>query len=807
MAFIAVFLMSLSALTFEVLLTRIFAINQWNHLSFMVIGIALLGFGAGGTWLSILGAKSSGWEKRLSAEHSMAVIVALYITSTLLSFLTLNGLPLDYFRLPLEPIQGGYLLLAFVILTLPFFFAGLWIAIAFAAFADRAGTVYFATMAGSACGAALPAILLPLWDEGRLIVVAALIPLVTMPAGLYRKPAGADKSVRGSGTHHRWISAALILIAIGSGFLLSRAGRQWLSVDPSPYKSLSQVLRLPDTRTLWTHHDIAARIDEIASPYLRFAPGLSLTYLGNLPRQRALFRDGDNRLVLYRDLNPETANFARYTLSFIGYHLAPATEDVLIVLSDGGVSVACAVAAGAGTITVVEKNPVVARRLKEHYGLTVYAGHFRAYLQRIDRQFDVIHIENWGTSLAGSAALDQQYEFTRDSFNRYLAQLKSSGVLIISRKLQLPPSDSLRMWATAYQALADLGVDRPAAHMLMLRNWDTYTLVVGRTPLAGAAADIFAFLKEKNFDLVFFLPMEPESVNRYAVYDEPFYHNEIMRLYQAFQTGQTDSLLKAYPLDIGLQSDDRPFPSRFIKWHRLPELYRSTGSRLYYLLMSGEIIVAVVLVEAIAVSLLLLGLPTLITRKKHRPLTTGPFFYFLSVGAGFMFIELYFIKQFMLVFGHPTISFTVAAAGMLVFSAGGGLLSQRLRAAELPASIAFLLALLALTVVFCHGFLDRLAGLETVWKTVASLALLAPSALLAGIPFPTGMRTLLQQPVNRAQAWTANGCASILASIISVQMALTLGISSIMLGAIAAYSLALVCSYGNRGGMSLRLSG
>ena len=278
-----------------------------------------------------------------------------------------------------------------------------------------------------------------------------------------------------------------------------------------------------------------------------------------------------------------------------------------------------------------------------------------------------------------------------------------------------------------------------------------------------------------------------------------------MRLSRAFEGGQTGALLRSYPLDIAPQSDDRPFPSRFIKWHRLAELYRSTGSRLYYLLMSGEIIVSVVLVEAIAVSMLLLGLPTLIVRKKHRPLAGGRVFYFLCVGAGFMFIELFFIKQFVLVFGHPTISFTVAAAGMLIFSAIGGLLSQRLQASALPASIALLLASLALTVIFCHDLLNRIIALAAVWKIVACLALLAPSAVLAGIPFPAGMRTLLQQPVNRTQAWTANGCASILASIISVQMALTLGISFIMLGAITVYLLALVCSYGNRRRMLFRL--
>ncbi|KPJ77700.1 MAG: hypothetical protein AMJ54_06875 [Deltaproteobacteria bacterium SG8_13] len=806
MALIAVFLISLSSLAFEVLLTRVFAINQWNHLSFMVIGIALLGFAAGGTWLSLLDAKGGRWEQRLSAEPSMAVIVVLYVFSTIFAFLSLNALPLDYFRLPLEPIQGIYLLLAFVILTLPFFFAGMWLAVAFAAFPAKTGSVYFASMAGSACGAALPALLLPLWEEGRLIVITALVPLVVIPPAIYRKPAAASEPAIVSRSHHRFIAAASVLILIAGGLLLRPGSRHWLSVEPSPYKSLSQALRLPDTHVTRTHQDIAARIDEIASPYIRFAPGLSLKYRGALPEQRAVFRDGDSRLVLYEDLNTETADFARYTLSYAGYHLVPAPAEVLIVQGDGGVAVACALASGAGSITLVEKNPVVAARLAAQYPLSVYAGNFREYLQRFDRQFDVIHVENWGTSLAGSAALDQHYDFTRDSFARYLAHLKTGGVLILSRNLQLPPSDSLRMWATAYQALADLGVDRPGAHLLMLRNWDTYTLIVFRSSPPAGSADISEFIEERNFDLVYSEPVQRHQVNRYAVYDQPFYHIEIMRLYQAFQTEQTDLLLKDYPLDIAVQSDNRPFPSRFIKWHRLPQLYQSTGSRLYYLLMSGEVVVAVVLAEAIAVSMLLLGLPALVIRKKYRPLTAGRFFYFLSVGAGFMFIELFFIKQFVLVFGHPTVSFTVAAAGMLIFSAIGGLLSQRLPAPALPASIVLLVVFLALTMVFCHGLLIRITDGSMMWKVAASLALLAPSAVMAGIPFAAGMRTLLQQPVNRTQAWTANGCASILASIVSVQVALTLGISFIMLAAIGFYIIALVCSYGNRGGLLLRLS-
>ncbi|MDD3082936.1 MAG: hypothetical protein PHW17_12030, partial [Desulfobacterales bacterium] len=66
----AVFLLSASSLAFEVLLTRIFSISQWNHLSFMVISIALFGFAASGTFLGILDARKQGWEKHLSTDHS-----------------------------------------------------------------------------------------------------------------------------------------------------------------------------------------------------------------------------------------------------------------------------------------------------------------------------------------------------------------------------------------------------------------------------------------------------------------------------------------------------------------------------------------------------------------------------------------------------------------------------------------------------------------------------------------------------------------------------------------------------------------
>ena len=177
----AVFLLSLSSLALEVLLIRVFSISQWNHLSFMVISIALFGFAAAGTFLNIIDTHKKDWEKKLSSSSPVKIFIILYTVTAIGSFMVLNRIPLDYFRLPLEPVQIFYLLTAFLLLSLPFFFAGLVISLAYAFIPEKTGFVYFASMAGSACGAILPFPFLSFLGEGRFIILAALIPLIIIP--------------------------------------------------------------------------------------------------------------------------------------------------------------------------------------------------------------------------------------------------------------------------------------------------------------------------------------------------------------------------------------------------------------------------------------------------------------------------------------------------------------------------------------------------------------------------------------------------------------------------------------------------
>ena len=177
MKIFTVFCLSASSLLYELFLTRYFSIAHWNHLSFMVIGIAMLGYGASGAVFALAARPR---------EYAMVFpIVSLACAACVLgSFLSLRLIPLDYLRLPIEPVQLCYLLLTELVLSLPFFFAGLGSCLAYVGLPERSGLVAFASMLGSGAGGLAPIFLLPSLGGSGLVAAAALTPIV---AAWYRE--------------------------------------------------------------------------------------------------------------------------------------------------------------------------------------------------------------------------------------------------------------------------------------------------------------------------------------------------------------------------------------------------------------------------------------------------------------------------------------------------------------------------------------------------------------------------------------------------------------------------------------------
>jgi len=781
----AVFLLSLSALSFEILLVRAFSISQWNHLSFMVISITLFGFAAGGTFLNIIDTYKKGWEKHFSSFENIHIFTILFTISTIISFIVLNRIPLDYFRLPLEPVQAFYLLTAYLLLALPFFLTGLVVSIAYASMPEKTGFVYFVSMAGSASGAIIPVIFLPYIYEDNLIILSALIPLVVI---FLKHPNHNQGRILTRRRNFRLIGLCILII---SGILIVKDGDTIARVKPSPYKKLSQTLLFPNTRIIETTNSIRGRFDHIESPHLRFAPGLSLKYTGLLPDQTTMFKDGDDPLFLYQLKSQNDAQFSKFTIPYIGYLLVPHPKHILVIQHGGGSAIVCALASGADDITVVEQQPQIANRIQQHYKLPVINQNPRTFLARSERRYDIIHLENWGTSLPGSAVLTQDYFFTIESFIKYFQHLSNKGILIVSRLLLLPPSDAIRLWATAYESLRSLEIKNPGEHIAVLRNWNNFTIIVSICPFNDKTA-IENVSRNLNFDMVYLPGISKKNVNRFNIFDAPYHYNEINRLAEAYRLGTEKTYFKNYPMDVSPQTDNRPFPYRFLKWSRLKELYKITGSRFYSLFMSGEIVVSVVLIEALGISILLLILPFFTTLKETRKFYFSHLIYFFAVGSGFMFVELYFIKEYVFVFTEPVVSLTVVITGLLVFSAFGGYWSQRISAKNFPIAIAVLTMILVCVFFIFNPMMHRVIQLNQFLRYTLSLLFLLPPGFLIGIPFPLGMRYILNLPAQRAYAWTINGCASVLASVASAQIALGLGISAIMIFAISAYLLAFI---------------
>ena len=787
MIFSAVFLIGFSTLAFEVLLTRIFSIGQWNHLSFMVISIALFGFAASGTYLSIYIALRRQHALAFSTNRALPVLVALYTATTILAFIALNNSPLDYFRLPVEPVQSIYLLMAFILLALPFFFSGLIVALAYTRHPEKTGMIYFATMCGSAAGAVFPGWLLPFFSEGQLVVFGAIVPLALMPFSLRRlqKIHTRFLSPRATQVALAFFSIALVL---GSIYFASPYGEWLIRVKPSPYKALSQILQFPETRIVQTFSNIRGRTDRVTSPYIRFAPGLSLRYQEGIAPQQAAFRDGDHPLVLYPTGSRDSARFSKFTLSYSGYDLHSGAQKALVVLQGGGTALPCVLSAKIEDVTVVIENPPLAAILSKHYGVKVVCRPPRAFMAQTTERFDIIHLENWGAAIPGSAALDQKHLFTTNAFLEYLEHLTADGVVIISRRLLLPPADCLRLWASAYESLKMFGMRHPANHLAVLRNWDTFTLLVFKQPFKRATTThLENFAENLNFDIVFLPGITPDRANRFNKFDAPYHFNEINRLAAAYRSGREKDYFSSYLLDIQPQSDNRPFPGRYLKWPKIKSLYQSLGSRLYALLMSGEIVVLVVLIEALVISGGLLFLPLAFTRRINRKISVPQILYFLGIGAGFMFIELFFIKKYILLFGDPVISFSVVVCGILIFSSLGGAWAQTKDKSVLKKALPILIVILLLAFLLLDTLVGYLLGLEAIWQYVWALLALFPVGFLMGLPFTIGMRDLLSSATQRAYAWSANGCASVITAVVSAQIALIFGLSFILGCAIAAY--------------------
>jgi len=213
------------------------------------------------------------------------------------------------------------------------------------------------------------------------------------------------------------------------------------------------------------------------------------------------------------------------------------------------------------------------------------------------------------------------------------------------------------------------------------------------------------------------------------------------------------------------------------------------------LLEWGYLILVATLLLALLVSFLLVLLPLWLRRRTESPargLRWRIVVYFGAVGTAFMFIEIAFIQKFILFLHHPLYAVSVVLSSFLVFAGLGSAMSVRWRNHLSGFRIFAGIALFSLIYVFLlPGLFDRLIALPGGLKILVSASLIAPLALLMGMPFPRGLSVVSNTlPSWIPWAWGINGCASVMSAILATLLAIHLGFVAVVIIAVLLYLLA-----------------
>jgi spermidine synthase len=589
---------------------------------------------------------------------------------------------------------------------------------------------------------------------------------------------------------------------------------QWSKLVLSPYKSLSQTLRIDGAHIAAQHTSPLGLLTVVANEKvpLREAPGLSIRASVEPPAQLAVFTDGDAMTTITQNTADSTRlGFLDELTSALPYHLSQ-PQRVLILGAGGGMEVLQARFFGTKEIHGVELNPQIIALLREKYaefsgqlytapGVSLQAGDIRGYISDSNQRFDLIQM-NLVDAAGGSAglrALTESYLYTIEALQQYLAHLTPDGMLAITRWVDLPPRDALKLIATVIAALERSGSRDPSSQLAVIRGWQTVTVIVKNNPLlASQLAVLQQFCADRGYDTAYYPGMPAAQANRRNVLHEAYFYDAV----QALLGPQRDSFLRNYKFNLEPATDDKPYYFQFFKWASLAEILSLLGQGGMSLLQGGYLVLLATLAQAVLFSLLLILLPLWWRRQDLAVDTARPrlhlrtFGYFSALGLAFLFLEIAMIQKFILVLHHPVYAISAILCGFLVFAGFGSACSQRFASngrhrTGIRLAVAGIVGWAAMLLLSLDWLVEAVGGWPLLAKVSLSLVLLAPLAFCMGMPFPLGVAFLHDAaPPLLPWVWAVNGCASVISAVLATLIAVHCGFTVVVLLAMLLYALA-----------------
>lgn len=789
----AIALVSAAALAYQVLLMRWLAIAHWHPFAVMIISLALLGHGASGTWLGLWLQRRGDGHLRSRFEALFARCALLFAVTSIAVLLAAAVIPFNGLELVWDLRQLLWLSALYLTLSVPFFFAAACFGLAFARFGLRIPALYGADLVGAGVGA-LAALALAWLPVQRGLLVAAAC--------------GACAAWLMATRWSQRLAAIAVLIAFGALWTTHA-----IAPRPNEFKGMSKTLLLPASRVMLERsgpHGWLAVVESACVP-LRHAPGLSLAQTQEPPPQLALYTDGDAMSAIVHGDHGAHVHWLDATTSALPYRMR-APDTVLVLGVGGGMDVLQALDLGARHVDAIEPSAqrlgLVRDDFAEYSGgllrdrrVRSIAAEPRAFVRAGARAYDLIVLGSGDATSSGGGvqSASEQYALTVEAMREYLSKLTPQGIIVATRWSRQPPRDELKLFATFVEALRAERVATPAGHVAVIRNWDASTWIVARTPLsANDVAALRRFADDHGFDVVH-APGLRESGERFHLLEPPTLYEGV----RALLSPHAEGYVRDYKFDIAPAHDDRPYFAHSFRWRSLPELLRLRGQGSAVLLDSGYLLLVGALLQAIPLALLLVllplrALPRAVGGAAPGFTRTRAGLYFLALGLAFLLVEIATLARLTLVVGHPIIAVNVGLACVLLFAGMGSVHAQRwlshagsddaaLARRARMAVHAIVFGLLWQFVVF--GFVHAFAsGASTVLRASLALLGIAPLAFAMGMPFPLGLARLARiAPAFVPWAWGLNGCASVIAAILAVLLAIAFGLRATLLIALALY--------------------
>lgn len=772
---VAIGLISAAIIAFQLILMQILSYVQWYHFAYMIISIALLGFGAAGTFLTIFQQKL---EKNYYTLFPFLLIVTAILIPVVVGIANSEAVRFDSLLIFQDSRHIGKLILTYFIFFLPFLTGALAIGMSFSKFADQIGKIYFSNLIGSGIGGII-AIFFMQWiiPEQQSFAVAIL----AFVGGIVSLPKNKKKLIR-------IIVPLSTLILIILFFYPPR-------LTPSEYKDISKTMLLPDAKVEYRKSTPHGFVEIVSSPVLRYAPGVSLAYRDSFPVRKVVFNNGNwMGCLLPQPLEANETNILDYTPQALPYHIDN-IKNALIINAGTGENVLLALSHQVARITANETNPEIFNILRQSfegfYQVQPYQTMPRTLLTPDTNKYDLIELPIIGSFFGNSGlnAVEPRYELTIEALREMWNKLSEKGMISLSCWMDYPVRNAYRLLATISLLLDENDIAHPPHHVVAIRSWCAITFLVKKSPFKRDEINkVRLFCENRMFDPLVLPEKQEIERDKYNILQDTTFFTHIDQLL----SHEKETLIRQYPYRIHPTTDDRPFFFQFVRFKQIPQLISSIREKNFPFLDIGYVLIILTFVQIVLIAAIFILLPLSFRPWKSRN-KKWVLMYFSGLGLAYMFLEMVFIQHFTFYFGEPTYAAS-ATLGILLFTSGLGSYysgksqnNKKMRLA-IPLVIAAILVLYAFVL---SPILTATIGIALPLKIMIAVVLLGTLGFFLGMPFPIGIDYLSGKNTDDIPwAWALNGYFSVISTVLATIISVELGY--LLLLSMAAFIYALV---------------